>query len=395
MNRKQHKWPINVSIIVGIGILIVFIGYKYLNKNKYEKLKSDFIFTKLIDLSCTSVKDQGASNTCWSYTGNSFLESEMMRLGKKAVAISPIYTARMAYMERARSYVRLQGNLSLGEGGQLHDVIHTLRENGALPMSVYTGLIAGKKQNDFKEMRSVLNSMLKVMVKSKSVRPSWEQVFSNTMDNYLGKVPSTFEYEGKIYTPKTFADQVIDLPLDDYISIASVTHKPYYSPFVLLVPDNWAFSSFYNVPMKTLTDIIDEALKTGHTVAWTTDVSEPGFSWKHGIAFVPKSVPTAMSNDKKDAMYLKPQSELSVTSQMRQKALDLWYTTDDHAMHIVGLAKDQYGKEYYLAKNSWGTHNALRGYMHVTKEYVRYKTTAIMLHKNAIGADLKQKLLMQ
>lgn len=212
------------------------------------------------------------------------------------------------------------------------------------------------------------------------------------MDSYLGEVPEKFDYQGKSYTPRTFADQVIGINPDDYIGLASVTDQPYYKQFVLLIPDNWSFDRFYNVQMNDLTSIIDNALKNGYTVAWATDVSEKGFSWKNGVAYVPEKQFEDMTDAEKQSMFVGPQPEAKITPEQRQLAFDDYTTTDDHGMHIVGLVKDQNGKEYYIVKNSWGVTNDYKGYLYVTKEFVRYKTTSLLVHKNGIQKELRSKM---
>ncbi|MFU1859005.1 aminopeptidase C [Sphingobacterium sp. NGMCC 1.201703] len=363
-----------------------------LKANQNDNSKSGFTFTEVINLGNTSIKDQGSSGTCWSYSGNSFLESEMIRMGKKPVEISQIYTARNTYLDKARTYVRLHGGLSLGEGGQFHDVLNSFRKYGAMPQSAYTGLHYGSTRNNFGEMTSMLDAMLGSIVKGKSLTPNWEKAYTAAMDSYLGEVPEKFDYNGKSYTPRTFADQVIGINPDDYVGIASVTDHPYYSQFVLLIPDNWSFDRFYNVQTNDLTDIIDNALQKGYTVAWATDVSEKGFSWKNGIAYVPEKPFEQMSEQEKASMFVGPKPEMKITPEERQKAFDNWQTTDDHGMHIVGLVKDQNGKEYYIVKNSWGTSNDYKGYLYATKEFVRYKTTSLLLHKDGLTKDLKSKI---
>lgn len=389
---KKYKRLILIIFVLVIGAILVMYGRKMLNKNKYKRIKTEYVFTEVINLGCTSVKQQGASNTCWSYTGNSFLESEMIRMGKEPVEISQVYTARQAYLDKAHNFVRLHGGLTMGEGGQLHDVLNVFRKYGAIPRSAYSGLRGNQTYNDFKKMTPMLNAMLKVLVKTKPLTPNWEDAYSSALDAHLGEVPEEFEFKGKAYTARTFADQVIGIDPEDYIGFASVTDQPYYKPFVLMVPDNWSFDSFYNVPMQDLSDIIDRALQQGYTVAWTTDVSEKGFSWPYGIAYVPEKPFDSMSNEERNTMFVKPMAEKKVTAEERQQAFDDWSTTDDHAMHIVGLAKDQHGKEYYLAKNSWGKANEFKGYMYVTKEFVKYKTITLMLHKDALNPLLRARL---
>ncbi|KKO92621.1 aminopeptidase [Sphingobacterium sp. Ag1] len=363
-----------------------------LKANQNDNSKSGFTFTEVINLGNTSIKNQGSSGTCWSYSGNSFLESEMIRMGKKPVEISQIYTARNTYLDKARTYVRLHGRLSLGEGGQFHDVLNSFRKYGTMPQSAYTGLHYGTTRNNFGEMTNMLDAMLGAVVKGKTLTPNWEKAYTAAMDSYLGEVPEKFDYNGKSYTPRTFADQVIGINPDDYVGIASVTDHPYYSQFVLLIPDNWSFDRFYNVKMNDLTDIIDNALQKGYTVAWATDVSEKGFSWKNGVAYVPEKPFEEMTDQEKSTMFVGPKPELKVTAEERQKAFDNWQTTDDHGMHIVGLVKDQNGKEYYIVKNSWGTTNDYHGYLYASKEFVRYKTTSLMLHKDGLTKDLKSKI---
>ncbi|QRY58289.1 aminopeptidase [Sphingobacterium siyangense] len=387
---KKRNWII-LAIIVAI-LAAVAILYRFYYPKNIKLLKSEFVFTELIRLKSTTVKNQGASNTCWSYTGNSFLESEMIRMGKTPVAMSPLYTVRKAYLERARNYLRLHGGLKLNEGGQLHDVMQILRLHGAMPRAAYTGIKAGKSSSNFKGLRAVLNNRLSSMLKSRELKRSWEQDVEVLMDDYLGKVPVNFDYQGKSYTAHSFADQVIGVDPDQYIHIASVTTAPYYKAFVFLIPDNWSFSQFYNLPMEELTVVIDQALKKGFTVACTIDISEPGFSWPYGIAYVPQKSTSKMTEEEKKTQFIRPQPERKVDAMERQNAFDAWQTTDDHALHILGLVKDQNGKEYYVAKNSWGRGNAFQGFVYLTKEYVRYKSTALMLHKDGLEPSLKNKL---
>ncbi|MDR2273391.1 MAG: aminopeptidase [Sphingobacterium sp.] len=388
---KRYKWISGLLVVVCMALFVRY-GIKLYNKSRQKMVRSELVFTDIINLGCTAIKNQGASNTCWSYTGNSFLESEMLRMGKKPIEISQIYTARQAYLEKARTYFRLHGGLSLKEGGQVLDVLNTYRKYGAMPRSAYSGLRGNATYNDFRKLTPALNTMLKVLVKNKRLKSNWEQAYRATVDAYLGELPATFDYNGTSYTARTFADQVIGINPDDYVGLASVTDRPYYAPFVLLVPDNWSFDRFYNVQMKDLTLIIDQALEQGFTVAWTTDISDPGFSWRYGIAYVPEKSVDQMTVEEKNRMFVKPPREKKVSPEERQAAFDNWETTDDHAMHIVGLAKDQLGKEYYRVKNSWGKSNAYNGYLYVSKEFVRFKTLTLMLHKAGLNPDFRSKL---
>jgi len=363
-----------------------------LKNNVSDKSKDGFVFTELINLGNTPIKDQGSSGTCWSYSGNSFLESEMIRLGKKPVEISPIFTAYYTYLEKAKNYVKLHGDQAQGEGGQLHDVLTIYRKYGAVPQDVYTGLREGQTRNNFAEMSSILQSMNESIVKNKKLTPNWQQATTGVMNAYLGEIPKTFQYNGKTYTPRTWADEVIGLNPDDYVGISSFKDYPYYKPFVLLIPDNWSFESFFNVKMNDLTNIIDHALENGYTVAWATDVSEKYFSWKNGVAFVPEKEYDKLTKEEQSNLFNGPQAEAKITEELRQAAFDDYSTTDDHGMHIVGLVKDQKGKEYYIVKNSWGSTNDYKGYMYVTKEYVKFKTISILLNKNGLSKEIKGKL---
>ncbi len=388
------------SIIVFGGLLLGTSSFAQdnlvnsLKINASDKSKDNFQFTDIINIPNTSVKAQGSSGTCWSYSANSFLESEMIKAGKKPVELSQLFSARNAYVEKGRNYVRMHGALSLGEGGAFHDVINMYEKYGAVPQSVYTGLNYGTDKNKLAEMSALSEAVLQAVVKNPNgeLTPNWEKAYASVIDSYLGNVPKQFDYNGKKYTPETFASEIVGINADDYVEITSLQEYPYYSKFVFMVPDNWAFDQVYNVKINDLTDIIDYALKNGYTVAWAGDVTEKGFSWKNGIAFVPEKPVDTMTSEEKITLFDGPKKEMIITEENRQKAFDNYNTTDDHGMHIVGLTKDQNGKEYYIVKNSWGTVNDYKGYLYMTKAFVQYKTTAIMLNKKALLPEMSKKL---
>lgn len=367
---------------------------KKLENNKSDSSKKKFTFTHVIDLENTSVKNQGSSGTCWSYSTNSFLESEMIRLGKKPVDIAELYTARCVYIDKADTYVRMHGDASYGDGGACHDVINMYAKYGAVPQSVYSGLNYGTTKNKFGEMQAILKGMLDAVVSNpnKKLTPNWKKAFRAVLDVYLGEEPSSFTYKGKKYTPRTFADEVVGINPDDYVELASFSDKPYYRQTMLMVPDNWSYDKVYNVKMNDITYIIDNALEKGYTVTWATDVSEKYFSWKNGVAFVPEKDWEDMEEDEQKALFNGPKPDRKITTKMRQQAFDDYTTTDDHGMHIVGTAKDQSGKEYYIVKNSWGEKNDYKGYIYVSKPYVLYKTTAFLLHKGGVPKDIRKEL---
>lgn len=360
--------------------------------NQSANSKDHFTFTDVINLENTSVKDQGSSGTCWSYSGNSFIESEMIRMGKKPVELAQIFTARNAYVEKGKMYVKMHGAVTLGEGGAFHDVMNMYKKYGTVPRSAYTGLQEGQTRNNFSEMSKMSESVLASVIKNDKLSENWVKAYTSVIDTYLGEAPTEFTYEGKKYTPKTFADQVVGVKAEDYVEVSSLKEYPYYTKFTLLVPDNWSFDQVYNVKMDELVETVDNALKNGYTVAWAGDVSEKGFSWKNGVAFVPEIDFAQMTAEQKAEMFNGPKAEKKVTEDERQKAFDNYETTDDHGMHITGVAKDQNGKEYYIVKNSWGLSNDYKGYMYMTKEFMKYKATGIMLHKNAVPKAIAKKL---
>ena len=365
-----------------------------LKVNASDKSKESFKFTDVINLANTSVKNQGSSGTCWSYSGNSFLESEMIRIGKQPVELSQIFSARNAYVEKGKNYVRMHGAVTLGDGGSLHDVTNMLKKYGAVPQEVYTGLNYGTTKNKFGEMAALTEGLLVAAVKNPNgeLTPNWIKAYEAVIDSYLGQVPQNFNFKGKNYTPQTFAKEVVGLNPDEYVELSSYSNAPYYTKTMLMVPDNWSFDLIYNVRLNDMTDIIDNALKNGFTVAWATDVSEKSFSWKNGIAYVPTKKVEDMTPEEKENLFNGPKPEMEITEEIRQKAFDNYQTTDDHGMHIVGVSKDQDGKEYYIVKNSWGATNDYKGYLYVTKNFIKYKTTALMVNKAGIPAALAKKM---
>ena len=357
-------------------------------------LNSKFQFTDVVNVENTSVKSQGSAGTCWSYSGNSFLESEMIKNGKAPVDLAEIFAARNVYLGKARNYILFNGNMGLGDGGETHDVMNMLRKYGAMPQQAYTAEDYGKgvvKSDEFQaKFKEILDAYIKDTNPSKGA--SWVTDINNYMDEKLGKLPETFNYAGKTFTPKTFAKEVVGINPDDYIEFSSYKDNPYYQKMILPVPDNWSYDSVYNVPMRELTDIIDYALTKGYSIAWSSDVSEPYFSWRNGVAEVPDMDIYNITPEQKKTLFDGPIKEKEVTEDLRLEGLYTLTTTDDHAMQIVGLAKDQNGKEYYKVKNSWGETNDYKGYLYVTKAFVQLKSTGILLNKAGIPKSTKSKI---
>ncbi|MCE1199769.1 MAG: C1 family peptidase [Marinilabiliales bacterium] len=378
--------------------------------NGQEKKDTSFKFTVIKELPHTSVKDQYRSGTCWSFAGASFIESELLRTGKPEVDLSEMYLVSNCYKDKADRYVRMQGNTNFGGGGLLHDILYVMKNYGLAPESAYPGLNYGEKKHVHGEVDNLLKSMVTAVVQNKNrkISTSWSLAFDKSVEAYFGDFPAEFKYEGKKYSPKTFlTDFCGNLNPNDYVEITSFTHHPFYSQFILEVPDNWLWEKMYNVQLNDMIQVIDNALANGYTVAWAADVSERGFATSQkGVAVVPVVNKADMTdaeiskweklneNEKDRELYKlsKPGKEKEITQEMRQEAFDSQETTDDHAMHIIGLAKDQNGTTYYKIKNSWGPYNSYDGYFYASIPYIRYKTTAIMVHKNAVPADLRKKL---
>jgi len=361
--------------------------------NQSDNALEGFRFTPVIDVQRTDIKNQGRSGTCWSYCSISFLESEMARMGKEPVDLAEMYTVRNVYEEKADRYVRMHGHLNFGQGGALPDVIDMYEKYGAVPQDAYDGLEYGESVNRHGEMEAILKSMLDAIIanKNKKLTPVWKDAYNSVLDTYLGEFPEQFTWNGKEYTPKSFADEVVGVKAEDYVQFTSFTHQPFYEQMVIMVPDNWNYGLSYNVQMDDMVTIIDHALKNGYSISWAADVSEKSFSWKNGIAYVPEKDYYSMSKAERGAMFEGPKPEMVVTQEMRQKAYDNYTTTDDHGMQIVGISKDQTGREYYLVKNSWGEGNDHDGYLYVTKNYLKYKTLSFIVHKDAVPVTLKKK----
>jgi len=369
-------------------------------KNKKD---GGYEFTVIKDLEATEVKDQMRTGTCWSFSGMSFFESEVMRISKKKVDLSEMFVVRNTYLDKAEQYVRMHGLINFGQGGAFHDNFNIIKKYGIVPQSVYSGLRAGETKYNHDEMESVLTAMLKTIVTQKTLTPFWKDAVKNTVDSYMGTVPTEFEYEGKKYTPQSFTKS-LGLDMDDYVVVTSFTHRPFYSKFALEVQDNWAMEGAYNVPLDEMMKILENSIMNGYTVAWASDVSEKGFSYKNGLAIVPldeekiqkKGEDNRHFSDagstKSGSPFDAPCQEKEITQEMRQKAFDNYETTDDHGMHITGLYKDQTGKKFYKVKNSWGMSNDNQGYFFASEAFIKYKTTNFMVHKDAIPKDIAKKL---
>lgn len=390
-----------------ISLLIIPGGMINAQDNE-KKTDSGYQFTIVKQLPATSVKNQFRSSTCWSYSTISFLESELLRMGKDTFDLSDMFPVHKSYPEKAIMYIRFNGKHNFGPGGAAHDVISMMKKYGITPESAYSGHVIGEVNPVHAEMDAVLEADVNAVLKNpnKKLTPVWLKGFNGLLDAYLGEIPDKFAYKGKEYTPKTFCDN-LGLNLDDYVEITSYNHHPFYSQFIIEIPDNWEMGSVYNVPMEDLIQIIDNAIMSGYTVAWGADVSEKGFSWKNGVAIIPdknaaevsgtdKDRWTKMSETEKEKLLFKfdqPVPERNITQEMRQIEFDNYLTTDDHGLHLIGIAQDQEGKKFYIVKNSWGIeNNPYKGFIYVSEAYIKLKTMDIMVNKNSIPKEIRQKL---
>ena len=369
-----------------------------------------FRFTTIDSVAITPVKNQNRSSTCWSFSTIGFLESELLRMGKGEFDLSEMFVVHHTMLDRAEYSVRMYGTAEFAPGGSAYDVIYCLKNYGMVPQDVMPGIQYGSTPADtlpvHAELDAIAGGVVKAVTNSglKKLTPVWKKALTAVYDTYLGECPATFIYNGKEYTPKSFAEE-LGLNADDYVSITSYTHHPYYTTFALEVPDNWRMDQMYNVPMDEMMAIIDNALAKGYTLAWGADVSEICFTRK-GLGVVPeeeKAVDLTGSDaarwlglsatDKREELTKKPLPEKVITQEMRQAAYDSWENTDDHGMQIFGTAKDQNGKRYYMIKNSWGTQKSeYKGIWYVSEAYMQYKTNTILVHKNAIPKEIRKKL---
>lgn len=411
MNRTLSKLKLNCefsaakkgSILLLVAVLLVVPAFAQ-QAEKQEEIQ----FTTVKELKITSVKNQNRSSTCWSFSGLAFLESELLRMNKGEFDLAEMFVVHHNFTDKAEKFVRLHGEGSFGPGGSFYDVIYAFKQYGAVPQEAMNGLNYGEDLPVHNEIDNIAKAYVDAVIKNGNgkLSPVWMKGYTGIIDAYLGAIPEKFSYNGKEYTPKTFAD-MLGLNADDYVSLTSYTHHPFYTSFALEIQDNWRWAESYNLPLDELMSVFDNAINNGYTIAWGADVSEKGFS-RNGVATVPDVNMSELSGSDqakwlglssrerdneitrlamKPGVYEKP-----VTQEMRQQAYDNYETTDDHGMQIYGIANDQTGKKFYMVKNSWGTNNPYKGTWYVSEAFAKYKTMNIIVHKNALPAAIKQKL---
>lgn len=395
--------------IIALSLVALLATAANAAEKKDSVNKNKPVFTTVKENKITSIKDQNKSGTCWDYSTLSFFESEILKKTGKEYDLCEAFVANHTYMDRAVAAVRMHGDVSFSQGGAAEDPLYCIKTYGICPEDAMpaAGKLQGDSLNNFNEFFAVMTPYVEAIAKGehKKLSPSWKNGLQGIIDSYLGKCPETFKYEGKTYTPQSFAAS-LGLNWDDYVSITSYTHHPFYTSFAVEVQDNWRWAHSYNVKMDEMIEIIDNAINNGYTVMWGGDVSEEGFTRKGlAVAYDTKAVQGLAGSDAARWLRLSKSEktekfdslgvnapEVEVTQEMRQEAYDNWETTDDHGMHLFGIAKDQNGKEYYMIKNSWGKWGDYDGIWYMTKAFVKYKTMDFMVNKNAIPKDIRKKL---
>ena len=385
----------------------VFMLAAILSSSMYAQDNDGYQFTTVKEVKISPVKNQNRTGTCWCFSGLGFLESELLRMGKGEYDLSEMFIVNHSYKDKADKYVRLHGYLNFAQGGSFGDVLYAAKHYGLVPESVMNGLNYGENMHVHGEMESAAANYLKAIIKNpnRKLSTAWKKGFDGIIDAYLGEIPEKFSYNGKEYTPKSFAEE-LGLNIDDYVSLTSFTHHPFYSTFPIEVQDNWRWDLSYNLPIDELMQVFDNAINNGYSVAWASDVSEKGFS-RNGIAVAADIESMERSGSDQDRwlglsqtqkdqeikkMLEKPCQEIKVTQELRQEEYDNYKTTDDHGMLIYGIAKDQTGKKFYMVKNSWGTDSKYKGTWYASETFVAFKTMNIVVHKNAIPKEIRAKL---
>ncbi len=341
----------------------------------------------------TIVKNQGQTGTCWCFSGTSLIESQFIKANNVQVDLSEMYTVRNIYFEKAKNYYLRQGKAQLSEGGLGHDVVRAIATYGAMPEKVFSGLPNGSNTYNHAELLTALKTYLDTLIvhqqnsaNSSGEVENWKAYVNKILDTYIGNPPTDFKYEGKVYTPKSFAKDFLKFNADEYVNITSFTDHPYYSPFILSVPDNYSNGSYYNLPLAEMLELTKNTIKTGYTILWDADVSNNGFSQNNGVAL---NVPIG-ARISKDSSYNLPEGKNGV--EIRQRLFENLTTQDDHLMHIVGLEKNKAGKSFFLVKNSWGAVGPYKGYINVSESYFAINTISLVVPKAALSQALLDKL---
>ena len=394
-------------------ITILLIAFLFLNasaqRNRANTDEKDegYKFTTVVSLEATPVKNQSRTGTCWCFATTSFIESELIRMNKGEYDLSEMFIVRHNYIDRLQDNYLRRGKGNLGPGSLAHDWMEVFSEHGMVPEEVYSGINYDSETHNHSELQAFINAIATIPVERRNESEEYHEIIDAVLEAYLGKIPESFTYMGQSYTPKSFAESLGINP-DDYVEITSFSHFPFYTKGQVEVPDNWRYEEMLNVPIDELVEIMDYALENGYTVDWDGDVSERGFSHANGVAINPdeskiedlsgtdrarfENMPRGNRPDE-GYSFDKPLPEINVTQEIRQEGYEGFTTTDDHLMHVTGIVKDQNGTKYYITKNSWGTErNKFGGYLNMSESFVKAKVIFIMVHKDAVPDDIRQKL---
>ena len=389
------------SIILAAAALMAassaYAQINFLGGPKYE-------FTTIKELPVTSIKNQYRSGTCWCFASLSFVEAEILREKGDSLDLSEMFVVGKSYRDRAVKYVRLDGHLNFGAGSSFGDVLHVIEDYGIVPQEAMQGMNYGTEMPEQAELDAALKGYVEAIATNpnKKLTTAWLKGFDGIVAAYLGEYPTEFEVNGKKYTPESYRDAT-GFNVKDYVNLSSFTHHPVYGQFIIEVPDNWRWDTAYNLPIDELMEVMYNAIDKGYNIAWGSDVSEKGFT-RSGIATMPveKKKATAGSDQEKwvgksteeNKEEAKPElpEEIIATQEMRQDGYDRKTTTDDHGMHIYGLAQDQNGTKYFMVKNSWGEAGKYKGIWYASDAFVRYKTMNIVVHKDALPKHIAKKL---
>ena len=362
------------SILLATAFLC--LGTALSAQYKYE-------FTVVKENPATPVKNQASTGTCWCFATNSFIESELLRMGKGEYDLSEMFIVRNNYITRIKDNYYRRGRGNVSQGSLAHMYINEMAKNGLMTEEAYDGINYDSPTHSHGDLQKWIQAISKNAVEMK--KPIPEEILNGMLDAYLGKVPATFTVKGKEYTAESFYKS-LGLNANDYVELTSFTHHPFYQLIPVEVPDNWDHQMMYNLPLDEFMACIDNAINTGYTVAWDGDVSEPGYAFQHFVAVNTKD------NIRKEKEIAKKPVEDEVTQESRQKGYETFVTTDDHLEHITGIAKDQDGVKYYKTKNSWGTQRNGTGYHYMSENFVKAKTISVLVHKNSIPKAIKAKL---
>ena len=381
----MNKIATCLSMALLLGMASALVAQEAGSKEEKQPV---YQITETVNVPHTPVDNQGSSGTCWCFAGIGFVEAEIMRMYGKEFNLSEMFTVRQAWSEKVSKFVRMHGNSTLSQGGEVCDVLYMIDKYGMMPEADYSGKVIGEDRHMHSEMNEVISSLARAVIKNgnKKLSPAYPKALEGVLDAYLGEVPEEFTVDGKKYTAKSFAE-AYPIDPDNYIEICAFASEEKYKPCMVEIPDNWTWTPAYNMSLDELMEAVDYALEHGYTLGWAQDVSNNGFSRKEGVGIVPE--------DPKDPkLWEEIVAEKQVTDEDHQKAYDNWDAGDDHSMLVVGIAKDQNGTKYYKIKNSWGSAGPYEGYWYCSEQYLRQYTIFFTLHKDALSKTLRKNLAL-